>query len=427
MRRVRPRRPIRAAARPWTAARRAETPTGRRAAQVVLTPPRAAARLVLLPVIEATAGAERHGVFPWLEAITTSDDGKVGVRPELQYSTGFVGSVGLGMFYRRFPDPTSELVARFKTGGPNIVHAEVSARGPHWLGLILGAMWDRRDDRLYAGIGNPAPGAPEPVQARYRGDIYRAEALWYSAQGPLLLTLRTGVEGREYDADDVRGGPSVADAYGASARRRARRSACPARARIPCWCPGSTSIAGCSTSGRASGWTCAPRGATAAASSSAWKGPSCTGSRRTRAGRRGWASTGSPQIGGIDRALLLRFVAAACRAAGPRAGPVRRDGVARRCQRDPRPARRAAARSQRPGRHRGVPLADLVGHRRVAVRRFGRGGGPVVRRLVARRISARRSASACASTDAGTRATGKRAPRKVCRSPTHAGRASASC
>ena len=29
-------------------------------------------------------------VFPWLRAITTSDDGKVGVRPEIQYATGFV-------------------------------------------------------------------------------------------------------------------------------------------------------------------------------------------------------------------------------------------------------------------------------------------------------------------------------------------------
>ena len=67
------------------------------------------------------------------------------------------------MFYRRFARsrPASS-IARVKAGSTNIVHAEVAARGPHWLGLIVGAMWDRRDDRLFAGIGNPAPGAPEP-------------------------------------------------------------------------------------------------------------------------------------------------------------------------------------------------------------------------------------------------------------------------
>ena len=70
-----------------------ESSAARRAARAVLTPPRAAARLVLLPVVEATEAAERHQVFPWLHAITTSDDGKVGVRPEIQYATG-LRSVG---------------------------------------------------------------------------------------------------------------------------------------------------------------------------------------------------------------------------------------------------------------------------------------------------------------------------------------------
>ena len=288
-----------------------QTPAGRRAAQVVLTPPRAAARLMLLPVVEATAGAERHGVFAWLRAITTSDDGKVGVRPEIQYSTGFVGSVGFGMFYRRFPDPTSELVARLKAGNTNIVHAELSARGPHWLGLILGAFWDRRDDRLYAGIGNPAPGAPAPVQARYRGDIYRAEALWYTSRGgPLMLTLRTGAEGREYAADDVRGGPSVAVAYGAPPATCAAlglQSPCTDPLLVPEFNVDRRLLYQRARLGldlRPPGRD--NSGLELGLEGSILHGLAADPSRHARVSFDGLA-----QIGGIDRALLLRFVAAA--------------------------------------------------------------------------------------------------------------------
>jgi hypothetical protein len=190
---------------------------GRRAAQAVLAPPRVAAHLVLQPVVAATEATERHQVFPWLRAITTSDDGTIGVRPEIQYATGFTPSVGAHLFYRRLPDPTSEVDAGFRAGSAQIMHGELALRGPHWLGLTVGGMWDRRDDRLFAGIGNPAPGAPNPVESRYRGDIYRVEMLWLTpGDGPLKLILRAGVERRDYGVDSVRGGPSIATAYGAS-------------------------------------------------------------------------------------------------------------------------------------------------------------------------------------------------------------------
>jgi len=187
----------------------------RQAARAVLTPPRAAARLVLLPVVEGTEAAERHNIFPWLRALTTSDDGKVGVRPDIQYSTGFAPTVGFFLFYRRLPVPTSEVTARFKAGSADILRAEVALRGPHWLGLTLGALLDRRNDRLFAGIGNPPPGTPS-LESRYRGNIYRAEALWLTPNARYLsLALRAGVEGREYDSTEVRGGPSIAEVYGA--------------------------------------------------------------------------------------------------------------------------------------------------------------------------------------------------------------------
>ena len=114
--------------------------------------------------------------FPWLHAITTSDDGKVGVRPEIQYATGFTPSVGGHLFYRRLPDPTSEVAASFRAGSSEVMHGELSLRGPRWLGLTVGGLWDRRDDRLFAGIGNPAPGAPPPSS--------RATAATFTAPRP---------------------------------------------------------------------------------------------------------------------------------------------------------------------------------------------------------------------------------------------------
>ena len=193
-----------------------ETPAGRRAAQVVLTPPRAAARLVMLPVIEATAGAERHGVFPWLEAITTSDDGKVGVRPEIQYATSFIPSIGLGFFYRRLRDPGSAVTALARAGSTDVWHVEAGLHGPARSGLSVTAMWDRRDDRIFAGIGVQPDDDPN-VRARYGGDIYKVEAMWVAPRlGPIAVVLRGGAEGRNYHSTDVRGGPSVADAYGAT-------------------------------------------------------------------------------------------------------------------------------------------------------------------------------------------------------------------
>jgi hypothetical protein len=294
-----------------------ESSAARRAARAVLTPPRAAARLVLLPVVEGTEAAERHQIFPWLRAVTTSDDGKIGVRPEIQYASGFVPSVGFLFFDRRLPDPTSEVTARLKAGSTQIVHAEVAARAPHWLGLIVGAMWDRRDDRLFAGIGNPPDGELPAVHSRYRGDIYRGEMLWYTpGGGPLTLTLRAGVERRDYHADDVRGGPSIALAFGASP------ASCLARGQaIPCTDP--ALVPGFDGDRRllyerarlaldlrrlgrdASGVELGLEGGVS-------QGLAADPSRYARLGFDGVA-----QIGGSDRALLLRLIAGVVEPIGP--------------------------------------------------------------------------------------------------------------
>jgi hypothetical protein len=193
------------------------TSPARRAARAVLAPPRAVARLAFIPVVEGTAMMERHSVVPWLTALTTSDDGKVGVRPQLQYATGFIPSIGLGIFYRRLRDPGSEVTARFRVGSTDVWRVEGGLHGPAWLGLSIGAIWDRRDDRIFAGIGVQSVDAPN-VKARYGGDIFKVEATWVAPRrtGPFAFQLRAGADGRSYHSNAVRGGPSVALAYGAA-------------------------------------------------------------------------------------------------------------------------------------------------------------------------------------------------------------------
>jgi hypothetical protein len=176
--------------------------------------------------------------------------------------------------------------------------------------LIVGASWDRRDDRLFAGIGNPQPGGPPQIESRYRGDVTRAEALWYTPWTfPLVLTMRAGFEARQYESTDVRGGPSIADVYGATP------ASCAALGLpIPCVDPGLAPEFGI------------PRrlfyqrarlaldlrrpardasGVELGVDGGFFRGIASDTSRYAKL-----SFDGVGQIGGIDRALLLRFVAA---------------------------------------------------------------------------------------------------------------------
>ena len=51
--------------------------------------------VVFWPVLKTSAFIERHKLPQRLRAITTSDDGLVGVRPEFQYASGFLPALGL--------------------------------------------------------------------------------------------------------------------------------------------------------------------------------------------------------------------------------------------------------------------------------------------------------------------------------------------
>ncbi len=192
--------------------------TGSPAGRAALAVPRAGARVVLWPVLKTSETVEKYELPGRLRAILTTDDGLVGARPEVLYTSGFIPSAGLSLFYGRLPG-ASFATTRFLTAGPDILLGEVSLRGPPRTGLELGASWNRRRDRLYAGIG-PASEAELAAAgrgiARYAADIGRLGLRWTSPR-PRMIRLDAGsdFEWRNYDANDVRRGPPLTAFFGA--------------------------------------------------------------------------------------------------------------------------------------------------------------------------------------------------------------------
>ena len=196
----------------------AEPSAVRRAGQVALAAPRAVTHVAFWPLVEGAEFLEYHRVIDRFRALLTSDDGLVGVRPDLQYSSSFLPSAGLRFFYRRVPGPGGELMTRFRTAGSDVFLGQIGVRGPDWLGLALLASWDRRNDRLFAGIG---PRGQDQLEAsgrglsRYGSDDLRAELRW-SRRLPARLwgEAHADLQRRTYQASHVSGGPPLTEVYG---------------------------------------------------------------------------------------------------------------------------------------------------------------------------------------------------------------------
>jgi hypothetical protein len=185
-------------------------------ARGVLTVPRVATRALLWPVVETSDVLEHHHVLDWMAAVLTTDDGLVGVRPILSYTTGFAPSLGLRVFWRRLPGP-HELAAHLETAGPGIIVTRLHFRTLARMGLNVDASWVKRDDYIFAGIG---PNSEEALEAsgrglaRYGSSALAAEARWsHWLPARLFVLLRGDVLGRSYQDGSVRGGPPVSTFY----------------------------------------------------------------------------------------------------------------------------------------------------------------------------------------------------------------------
>jgi hypothetical protein len=182
-----------------------EPSTPRSAARAALWVPRLASQALFWPAVQATDFVEHRQVFEWMTAILTTDDGLVGARPELDYSTSFRPTGGLRLFYRRLPGRT-EASARLKTGGRGAVLAQVGLAGAGPVALAWSATWDHRDDRLFAGIG---PLRDADLQATGRGharfgsDVLRTDLDGRRPLvGPLHALFHADVQRRDYWQSD---------------------------------------------------------------------------------------------------------------------------------------------------------------------------------------------------------------------------------
>jgi Omp85 superfamily domain len=189
----------------------------REAGRVALLVPRAVMVGVFWPVIETENLIESHHLDNWMVALLTSDDGRVGVRPIVKYSTGFVSTVGLRIFDKRLPGDGSGVAASFQTAGPSVLMAEIDGAAPRWTGLTFRGIFNSRDDRYFAGIG-PLTDADLAANgwspARYGSTNLAAEVRWTKRlPAHFQLALHSDLQDRDYRATGVRGGPSVATVF----------------------------------------------------------------------------------------------------------------------------------------------------------------------------------------------------------------------
>ncbi len=181
--------------------------------RAALAVPRLATQAVMWPVVHGAAVVEDYQLIDWMDAILTTEDGRVGVRPIIHYSTSFLPSGGLRFFYDRLPGAGSEVAGQFQTAGPDVMLGELDLRGPRRLGLTFAATWNRRYDRLFAGIGPQSLSELEAAGqtiARYGSDNFGAELRWMRPLPPWFTAYgHADLQARNYTADHVVGGPSV--------------------------------------------------------------------------------------------------------------------------------------------------------------------------------------------------------------------------
>jgi hypothetical protein len=192
-------------------------PPGSQVGKAALYVPRQIGLGLTWPFWRSADFIERHHIQDWYKALLTSDDGLVGVRPELNISTGLLPTFGAHFFYRRMPDD-AEFRATAVTAGPAVYFGMLSYATPSWLGLAVTASYEHRTDHIFAGIG---PNSEEALEAmgqavsRYGANIARGDLAWVR---PLPEHFKILLHGRitrtDYESDSVRGGPSVATTFG---------------------------------------------------------------------------------------------------------------------------------------------------------------------------------------------------------------------
>jgi hypothetical protein len=171
--------------------------------RLVLAPPRFVLRgfgAVMRPGMEWT---EQHHVFERVNAMITSADGLVGVRPAIDFELHFKPAFGISYFNHRLPGG-ARLSVSTAVGGTDVVIANARARVP----LAEGALsfdfnYKRRSEELFTGIGmGRMPFARYGIDAAdLRATFSAAPVRHVSVELGGALGVRRFNDGIAYDAE----------------------------------------------------------------------------------------------------------------------------------------------------------------------------------------------------------------------------------
>jgi hypothetical protein len=175
--------------------------------------------LALEPPAKFTVETEqRHHLYQHFHDALTSRDGLIGLRPEAQYTLDFRPSFGARFFNDRAMgyETSLDIVAM---GGPDVAHGEIYGRPTpfSWpVQLTFGTVYDRRNDRLFAGVDNTVPvqyGQLGP--SRFESDNLDLNlGLGFRVAEPLVLAVGGAFGWRHYgNGEGLAGDPPIEDVY----------------------------------------------------------------------------------------------------------------------------------------------------------------------------------------------------------------------
>jgi hypothetical protein len=170
------------------------------------------------PTRVVTEFDQRHHVYQHIHDALTSRDGLIGVRPEVQYHLSFRPSFGARYFDERTLGYDTSLIV-LGAGGPDVAHGELIARplpSASPVQLTVGTVYDRRNDRMFAGIDNTVPVPPGALgRSRFQSDDVDVDTvLGFHVAQPLLISVGGAFGWRNYANGEGYGGdPPIDEVY----------------------------------------------------------------------------------------------------------------------------------------------------------------------------------------------------------------------
>jgi hypothetical protein len=186
--------------------------------RILLFPVRALFLVFEPPAKWTTELEQRHHLYLHFHDLTTSRDGLIGVRPEAQWSLDFRPAFGLSFFDDRAFGYETSLHA-LAMGGPDVVRGEIWTRPTpfSWpVQVAFGSVYDRRNDRLFAGVDNTVPvqyGQLGP--SRYQSDNVDVDAtVGFRVGPPLTFTIGGAFGWRQFgNGEGLSGDPPIESVY----------------------------------------------------------------------------------------------------------------------------------------------------------------------------------------------------------------------